>query len=126
MLRQVIWMEELSKVKVVMMWEEERIRRLLYSILIDKILVIFDDSDLNIKNIRKKFERIMIQRNLMNRYVIYGRKDKDYEFMISLYNTYEFTNQMRVVSNSVQYGTMLNYIKTGVITEEEYLETLFL
>lgn len=126
MLRQVIWMEELSKVKVVMMWEEERIRRLLYSILIDKILVIFDDSDLNIRNIRKKFERIMIQRNLMNRYVIYGRKDKDYEFMISLYNTYEFTNQMRVVSNSVQYGTMLNYIKTGVITEEEYLETLFL
>ena len=46
------------------------------------------------------------------------------EEIIQKYRMYEFTDRLRIVSITMQYGTMLNYLSTGVLTEREYIEAL--
>lgn len=40
------------------------------------------------------------------------------------YRMYEFSDQMIMISDHPQYGGLLNYVKTGVMTLEEIIQTL--
>lgn len=62
--------------------------------------------------------------NVSNCDLIKILSNKDMAELIEQYCLYEFTDQIRVVSKSSQYGSMLNYLSTGIMTEEEYFEAL--
>jgi hypothetical protein len=49
---------------------------------------------------------------------------RDINKLLKLYNTYEFSDRVCVLSDSVQYGTLQNYVDTGMLTETEALKTL--
>lgn len=39
-----------------------------------------------------------------------------------LYLTYNFSSKVKMIRDSLNYGTCLNYIKAGVITPEDYID----
>ena len=41
-----------------------------------------------------------------------------------LYHTYEFSDHIHFVALNDQYGSLFNYVKTGLLTEEEMIEAL--
>ena len=43
---------------------------------------------------------------------------------ISLFHTYEFSDRISVLERSSQYGTLFNYVKTGILTEQEMVDAL--
>ena len=40
------------------------------------------------------------------------------------YRLYEYTDKICHITNSLQYPNMLNYVKTGLLTEEEMIQAL--
>ncbi|MBQ3797423.1 MAG: hypothetical protein II842_14320 [Butyrivibrio sp.] len=40
------------------------------------------------------------------------------------YYLYEYTDELSVIKDSLQYPSMLNYVKTGLLTKEELIEAL--
>lgn len=43
----------------------------------------------------------------------------------NLYYLYEYSDKIQVITSNPQYPSMLNYIKTGILTEAEMIEALF-
>lgn len=43
-----------------------------------------------------------------------------------LYLTYEFSNEFTVFSDCKQYGTIFNYINTGIMTAEEVVKAILM
>lgn len=41
-----------------------------------------------------------------------------------IYFTYDFSDHFYILSDSPQYGGLLNYVKTGIMTMEEVFETI--
>lgn len=52
--------------------------------------------------------------------------DEEIFDLLKLYKMYEFSNRFYVVSDSEQYGNVFNYIRNGIITEEEMADALFI
>ena len=50
---------------------------------------------------------------------------EEYYILRKLYFTYEFSDRFRLVEDTGKYGTMKNYIETGIITEEQAVRSLF-
>lgn len=50
-------------------------------------------------------------------------KDFDESFE-KYYYMYEYTDELSVIKDSTQYPSMLNYVKTGLLTKEEMIEAL--
>ena len=44
--------------------------------------------------------------------------------VIEMYQTYDFSNKVSVISESNQCGSILNYVKNGILTEEEMIEVI--
>ncbi|MBE5837062.1 hypothetical protein [Butyrivibrio sp.] len=44
--------------------------------------------------------------------------------MLDFYYMYEFSDRFWVVDNGQQYGSLLNYIKTGIMTFDEVVESI--
>lgn len=44
--------------------------------------------------------------------------------IIKSYFLYDFSNKVFVISNSIQYGTLLNYVETGIMTRQEMVKSL--
>ena len=40
------------------------------------------------------------------------------------YYMYEYTDELSVIKDDPQYPSMLNYVKTGLLTKEEMIEAL--
>ncbi|MBR0091198.1 MAG: hypothetical protein IJP92_05835 [Lachnospiraceae bacterium] len=49
---------------------------------------------------------------------ITAEEEKD---LILLYYTYEFSDRFRLITDTDAYGTLWNYVQTGVLTREEAL-----
>lgn len=43
---------------------------------------------------------------------------------LKLYNMYEFSNRVQLISLSSQYASMFNYLSSGILTEDEFIEAL--
>ena len=48
----------------------------------------------------------------------------DLTFILKIYRLYEFSDRITLLSQNPQYPSLLNYILTGVLTEEEFFESL--
>ena len=46
------------------------------------------------------------------------------EEILEMYRTYDFSDQLLVVSNSSINGSMYNYVKTGILTKQEMIDAL--
>lgn len=44
--------------------------------------------------------------------------------IFDLYRTYEFTDKITVISDTNQYGSIFDFYKNGILTEEEVLAAL--
>ena len=50
--------------------------------------------------------------------------EEDIETFLSKYYLFEFSDRLIVISNHVQYGSLLNYLNTGLFTKKEIIEAL--
>lgn len=48
----------------------------------------------------------------------------EYPEMTSLFYMYEFSDKVRIIGRSDQYGGLLNLVDAGLITEEEVFEAI--
>lgn len=46
------------------------------------------------------------------------------EEILDMYRLYDFSDKFTVISESSQFGSLFNYLKTGVLTKEEMAEAL--
>ena len=49
---------------------------------------------------------------------------KEMDEVLEVYRMYEFSDKVMLISDSVQHGSLINYVKTGIITKEEMVEAL--
>ena len=49
---------------------------------------------------------------------------KQMERVLELYHLYDFSDKVTVLSSNVQYASMVNYVKTGLLTMEGMVEAL--
>lgn len=49
---------------------------------------------------------------------------EEYAFIKRVYDMYEFSDRISIVSTSSLYPSIFNYLKTGMLTEEEVFETM--
>ena len=49
---------------------------------------------------------------------------QEMEEFVALYYTYEFSDRITLISDSGQYSGLLNYLLTGLLTEEEFCRAL--
>lgn len=47
---------------------------------------------------------------------------EEYESIYEIYSMYEFSDRIQIISKNNQYASMLNYIKTEILTMEEMFE----
>jgi len=46
------------------------------------------------------------------------------EEILNMYHMYEFSNRLQIIGKSEQYGGLLNYFKTGILTEDEVFKAI--
>ncbi len=49
---------------------------------------------------------------------------QDMRELVRLYYMYDFSHRVALVSDSSRYGTLYNYVKTGIMTKEEMADAL--
>ena len=49
---------------------------------------------------------------------------KEIDEIISVHRIYDFSDKIIFISDSTQYGTLFNYVKTGILTEQEMVDAL--
>ena len=97
-----------------------------------KLIICDDISEKNICDIVE-----YIKRKKLDNWQVIGRKkigadtnnyteinDGQFKYIKEIFNTYEASDKLIFLSNDVPYGTLINYVKTGLMTEEEMLEAL--
>lgn len=52
--------------------------------------------------------------------------EKEMNMLLKLYRLYEASDKLFLLSDSKNYGSIWNYVNSGLISEEEMLEALFL
>ena len=50
--------------------------------------------------------------------------EQDVKDILEVYYMYEFSNRLHVIGDNQQFGGLLNYLKTGILTEKEFFETI--
>lgn len=101
-------------------------------------IIIFDDRNEDISKYKLVFLENKLEACVQKQILIMGLKDdvsaskkeyqviteQEYNLILRLYRMYEFTDKLRVIALSPQFGSMFNYLSTGIITQEEYFEAL--
>ena len=49
---------------------------------------------------------------------------QQFEDLLNIYDTYEFSNKFQYIGGQVQYGSMFNYVETGLLTVGEMFEAM--
>lgn len=44
--------------------------------------------------------------------------------VLKIYRLYDFSNKIAVISEEVQYGSLFNYVKNGILTAEEMVDAI--
>ncbi len=60
---------------------------------------------------------------LVNEYLT-AIKRKEMDELLEMRSLYDFSDRVSVVSDSVRYGSLFNYVKTGILTKEEMAEAV--
>ena len=48
----------------------------------------------------------------------------DMDEVIEMYRMYDFSDKVFVISDSEQFGSMFNYVKSGILSKEEMVDAL--
>ncbi len=100
------------------------------------LLVSAEDSDMDIASKLSCAYKSLVEKNnvliLTDMQHLKEHSDRIYiistqeaEIFRKLYETYEFSDRFAVLSPAdTNYGTLLNYVKSGLLTEEEWFRTL--
>lgn len=117
----------------VIVFKSEAICRLDKFINDGKKVLIFDDDDSDILHLiydGLKYKEIMnveiwhcIEEASDYKYSTYIMR-KEMDEILEIYNMYDFSDKVIVVSNSNQYGSLFNYVKTGILTKQEMVDSL--
>ena len=51
-------------------------------------------------------------------------QEGEYEEIESLYYMYEFSGHIRMLEEGGRFGSLINYVKAGILTEEEAAEAV--
>ena len=62
--------------------------------------------------------------NLYGRYEYRRISEEEQASLEQLYRMYDFSNRFQIISDDPQYGGLLNYVKTGIMTIEEVFQVL--
>ena len=91
-------------------------------------VLIFDCDDLAFLGILRKE---LMNRNSSNVDIwqcIDGLSDyvlrEKIDAVLDIYRMYDFSDKVLVVSDSNQYGSLFNYVKTGILTKQEMVDAL--
>lgn len=95
----------------------------------DRVILITDmdvmpfPADMDVKNI------LILSVNAVplesNSQITYRQITADQQAeLLKIYHMYEFSDRFRVVSRDDQFGSIWNYVDTGIMTEQEALEAL--
>lgn len=101
-------------------------------------IIIFDDRNEDVSKYKLAFLESKLESCYQKQILIMGLKDEtdvaergykvitkqEYNFILQLYRMYEFSDRLKIISPSLQFGSMLNYLSTGIISMEEYFEAL--
>lgn len=49
---------------------------------------------------------------------------QQFEDLLDIYDMYEFSNKFQYIGRQVQYGSLFNYVKTGLLTVGEMFEAM--
>ncbi len=102
------------------------------------LIIIFDDRNEEISRYKLAFFESKPESCNQKKVMVMGLKDdvtadkkgykiiteQEYNIILRLYRMYEFTDRLRIVDFSFQYGSMLNYLSNDMISQEEYFEAL--
>ena len=44
--------------------------------------------------------------------------------ILNFYRMYDFSDKITVISDSDQFGSLINYVKTGILTKQEMVDAL--
>lgn len=89
-----------------------------------KLLSMFLQSK-TIKNILLLFDEYIFDMN-DNACKCYQLDNSAIDTLKQLFLMYEFSDCFFLVSGGLQYGSLINYIKTGMMTEEEVFQVLLI
>ena len=117
----------------VIVYKSEAVCRLNNSINEGKKVLIFDDDDSDILHLiydglkYKEITNVEIWHSIeeasdykYSTYIMWKEMDE----ILEIYNMYDFSDNVIVVSNSNQYGSLFNYVKTGILTKQEMVDAL--
>lgn len=99
----------------------------------DKILFIFDKIQEIVGSFNKCQGKLSKKIFLLSKNAINSNlagtnciqiEEKDSEILRHLYHTYEFSNKFTMFSTDNNFGTIWNYVKTGILTSKEVLSAL--
>ena len=117
----------------VIVFKSEAVCRLEKFINDGKKVLIFDADDLDILHLiyyGLKYQEITdveiwhcIEEASDYKYSTYITR-KEMDEILEIYNMYDFSDKVIVVSNSNQYGSLFNYVKTGILTKQEMVDSL--
>lgn len=102
-------------------------------VLSGKKVIILDYDSLDIvqllseKLVLKNISHVEIWQSIEEKYNNELSKYVSKEFIdkaISIYRMYDFSDKVFVISDSVQYGSLFNYVKTGILTKQEMVDAL--
>lgn len=88
------------------------------------LILIIEDYDINYSKalaIRLKTYNTYKKDNSKKVCIIISDEYKD---MVSLFYTYEYSDKVKIVGRSRQYGGLFNLVDVGLISEEQAFETL--
>lgn len=49
---------------------------------------------------------------------------EDINEILKMYFLYDFSDKVITISDSLQYGSLFNYVKTGILTKQEMVDSL--
>lgn len=101
-------------------------------------IFIFDSADQQVKVLLDNFCRKILSTDCARKILIFANgyiledinevfksiTSEEYWEILEIYSMYEFSDCIQFVSKSSQYGTILNYLSMGLMTEEEFFEAL--
>ncbi len=105
----------------------------LENVIIKDKVIVFDHDDIELFSILcdglrdRKTDNIVVWQSIeesFNReYFTYVTQQKLDE-ILEVYHMYDFSDKVFVVSDPNQYGSLLNYLKTGILTKQEMVDSL--
>lgn len=108
-----------------------------YLIMYDRVLI-FDDMQEEIQAILTKLYQTLSIGETQKKILILSMQNgvsvgtvehkqispEEYQRILQFYNMYEFSNRVEVIAKNAQYGSILNYVKTGLLTEDDLLQII--